>query len=131
MAYAHPLFGFLVVAAVLWVGSRGLRARQRRPGAAEARAVHARFAPLVLVLCLGAATFGTLSAAWFRPDLSPAGSWHFRVGWCVAGLLVAGWALSRRFPVAPSARRAHALVGLAAMLGALVGLLLGLGILPD
>ncbi len=130
MAYIHPIIGLLAVSLLLWVASRGLRARQRRPDASAARATHRRLAPVALLVALGTALAGTGSAWFFRKDLGVATTWHFRVSWAVVGLLVTAWLLSRRFPTAPNARQAHALVGIAAALGALIGLLLGLGILP-
>ena len=131
MAYVHPVIGFLVVSTLLWVASLGLRARQRRPSAAAARATHSRLAPVVLVVAVGTAVVGTVSVAWLRDDLTVARSWHFRVAWTVVGLLIAASLVSRRFGTVANARQAHALIGVTAALGALVGLLLGLGILPD
>ena len=130
MIYIHPVFGALAAAALLWVGSQGFRARHRARYASAARALHRRYAPWMYGSVAAVAVVGTASVLLLREDLEVAGSRHFWLLWGVVALLSAGAWTSRSLPGDAMARRVHPWLGLGAMLGALVGVALGLGLLP-
>lgn len=130
LAYAHPLFGALAVVLLVWIGSKGMRARHRRPYAASERALHRAWARWALVAVGLAALAGTGSVVALRDDLTPAESAHFWFGWSTFALLASSAVTSKLFPRAPSARGVHRWVGLGAMATGVIGAALGLGLLP-
>lgn len=130
MLLLHPILGAASILLMLWIATLGFRGRHRKPYAADARRVHARLARLALAMVLLSAVAGTTSVALIRDDLDLAGSWHFRVGWGLALLmLVQAW-LSSRFPARPGLRPVHAGLGvLTAAVGAALAAL-GMQMLP-
>ena len=131
MIWLHPIGGAFAASMLIWIGLQGLRARHRARYAAGARVLHAKYAPWAYGLVATVAVVGTTAVILLRPDLSPAGSWHFWVLWTVVGLLTASTLSSRRFAGHPDARRLHAWIGIGAMVVIAVGAALGLGMLPD
>ncbi len=131
MIWLHPIGGAIGASLLIWIGALGLRARHRARYAPEARVRHARLAPWVYGLVAGVAVVGTLSVVLLRSDLSPASSYHFWFLWTVVALLTGSLITSRAFARRPSAREAHAWIGIAAMVCIGIGAALGLGMLPD
>lgn len=130
MSYVHPLVGTLVIALLLWVGAQGLRSRHKARYAPGARKLHARFAPVALWGCVVVAVAGPLSVVFTREDLELVDSWHFWFGWLVALLMVSAWFSSRRLHEDPRLKQLHPYFGIAAMLLAIFGAMLGFGMLP-
>ena len=130
MIWLHPVAGALGASMLIWIGLQGLRARHQARYAPGARAVHRRYAPWVFGFVVGVAVVGSGSVVLLRPDLQLAGSWHFWVLWTVVILLTGSAFTSRRLAGSSNARKAHAWIGVAAMVGVAVGAALGLGMLP-
>lgn len=130
MVYAHPVLGAITLGLLVWLGVLGLRARHRARYAPAARRLHRRLSNAVAVLFALSAAGGLGSVWWLREDLSPAASRHFIAA--VVGLMwmVALWALGRRLPRDPTARRLHPWAGYASLLTAAALLVLGFGLLP-
>lgn len=78
--YAHPIFGTLLVLAVLFLGSLGLRSRSWPRRRAELLRQHAALGPWVYCGVLLAQASGLVSVYVARGDLTPATSVHFRTG---------------------------------------------------
>jgi len=130
MAYVHPIFGAVTVLLFFWVTTLGFRGRHRKPYARQARYLHGRLAWLTWYLVLFSVFGGTLSTALLRSDLHVATSWHFRVGWVLAGIMcVLAWT-SRRFQRQPATRSVHPWLGIAALIIAPLLGALGFEMLP-
>jgi Protein of unknown function (DUF4079) len=127
-ALLHPLAAVLAIAWLAFVASLGLRSRER--GGAHLRPRHARLAPWALGAMVATAGFGALSTWLWRPDLDLASGWHFRVAVAVILLLATAATISRWIAADGRARHLHPLLGLLALLGALLQVFLGLGLLP-
>ncbi len=127
-ALLHPALALASIAFLLHVASLGLRSRERR-GGDELRRRHRRRAPGAFGLMAGNAAAGLLSTWLWRDDLTLGESAHFAVGLGVITLLAFGALLARRIPRDDRARRLHPLLGLAALLLALVQVFLGLPLL--
>lgn len=130
MSYLHPLVGTLTIALLLWVGTQGLRSRHKARYAPAARRAHAKFAPAALWACIAVAIAGPVSVVLTREDLELVDSWHFWFGWLVALLMVSAWFTSRRLHQDPRFKQLHPYFGIAAMLLAIFGAMLGFGMLP-
>jgi hypothetical protein len=128
-AYIHPVSGGLVLAALLYVGSLGLRARSDRRRAAFYLARHARLAPFVYVLTLATWLAGLTSTWLLRPDLELGASPHLRIGAALVAALTAGWLTSQQME-RPAVRAVHPWCGVAALLLAAAQLFFGLQITP-
>jgi hypothetical protein len=131
LPFVHPALGGVAVAAMAWVGSRGLLARQGAPGAHAKRRAHARWGPWALAAVVTAALTGSATVAWVRDDLDLAASWHFWAGWAAAaGMSALAWATPRRMRGSTAVRTGHPWVGAAVLgLGVFV-LIVGIELLP-
>lgn len=131
MWWLHPLVGGAVIAATLFLASRGLVARQGSKAASGARRLHQRLGPWVLggmwVTLLG----GFLSTRFLRPDLEGFETNHTVGGVAVVLGMTASWLSTRAFAGrGAGVRTAHLGLGLAVALGAVLQLLLGIPLLP-
>jgi hypothetical protein len=116
---------------VLRMGLQLRRARRfRRPKPRDLRARHLRLAkPAVTAVCLGFIA-GPISALVLR-DWEPLRTFHAWIGVLAAALFVAAAVLGRRLERGRSpAFDAHALLGLLAMLAALIAAVAGFVLLP-
>lgn len=126
-SYVHPVSAFAAVALLLWVGSLGLRSRER--GGRALRPVHARFAPWAALAVWSSLLAGLASARWLRSDLDGSFTAHGWIGVGLSLLIAASRLSSRRLAGAPRLRTAHAAVGLAALLLASLQVFFGLPLL--
>jgi hypothetical protein len=127
----HPILGATAVAALFFVGLRGLRSRRKQPDAAASRAFHRRWTPLALGLVVASFLGGVGSVYFLRDDLDSWASWHARFAAGLVGMLTALWYSSPlRTNRAPPWTRAHVTIGFFAMLAAILTAALGLGLLP-
>jgi hypothetical protein len=127
-AFLHPATALLAIAMLAYAASLGLRARER--GGAPLRLRHARLAPWAFAAILASAAFGAVSTWLWRPDLELGQGWHARLALAIATLLAAAAVASRSIAANEAARRLHPVLGLAALLLALVQVFVGLGLLP-
>ena len=128
LALLHPLLSVVALTLLAAAASLGLRSRER--GGAALRPRQASLAPWAFALTAANSALGVLSTWLWRPELELAGGWHFRLGAAILLLLAGGAALSRRLPHSERARLLHPLLGLGALLLALVQVFFGLSLLP-
>lgn len=127
-AFVHPATALLAIAFLVFVASLGLRSRER--DGAHLRPRHARLAPWALAAMASTLVFGAASTWLWRPDLELAEGWHFRLGVAATVLLAVAAFLSRSIATDETVRRLHPLLGLLAVLAAVVQVFFGLGLLP-
>lgn len=131
LAYLHPIAGGVVLLALVYVASLGLRLRTRPRERARVGPLHARLGRVVLALVLAVWVSGVASTLWLRADLTPAASFHFRVGSAMALLLIGSWLTSRALARGHArARAVHPWLGAAAALLAAAQAVTGLRITP-
>jgi hypothetical protein len=118
----------LTIAFLGFVASLGLRSRER--GGAHLRVRHARLAPWSLAAMSATFVLGAASTWLWRADLELASGWHFRLALAATLLLSIAALLSRRIATDETARRLHPVLGLLAVLAAVVQFFFGLGLLP-
>jgi hypothetical protein len=131
LPFIHPVIGGLAVLGMLWLGSRGLLARQGGKTATAKRRWHAKWGNTILATMALAAVTGTSTVFFVRDDLDVAGTWHFIAGWtattCMAAIAVA---TPRRFRKNDAVKQGHPIVGVVAMVVGVAVLLLGFELLP-
>ncbi|GBD25901.1 hypothetical protein HRbin30_01228 [bacterium HR30] len=115
LAYAHPIFGAVVVGFVFILGHFGLRGRGSSLRCREARQLHARLGPWVCAAALLAHAGGVLMVWSVRSDLTAASSVHFRSGTLLVCLLLLLFC-SRPFMHLVLVRQLHPWVGALTML---------------
>ncbi|MFM7141517.1 MAG: DUF4079 family protein [Alphaproteobacteria bacterium] len=126
LALVHPTVSFAAIALLAAAASLGLHSRER--GGAALRPRHARLAPWAAGVTIANTLLGIASVAAWRPDLRLAGGPHFWLGIAIASLLAAGAAASRAVHRDERARLVHPLLGLVALLLALVQVFFGLSL---
>lgn len=126
LAWVHPAVSLAAIALLAAAASLGLRSRER--GGAALRPRHARIAPWAAGVTIANSAFGIASVALWRPDLEVAAGPHFLLGIALVLLLCGGALLSRRIGRDERARLLHPLLGLVALLLALVQVFFGLAL---
>ena len=130
MIYLHPVLGALAVAALLWVGTQGIRSRHARSYAPKSRHLHRTYAKFALILIVLAAIGGTASVHFLRDDMELSRSPHFWFGWGAAVLAsTLAWTGSQ-LTQDPDSRRIHPPLGFVALLIGTATFILGLRLLP-
>lgn len=124
LALLHPVVSAAALVLLGTAASLGLRSRER--GGTALRPRHARIAPWAAGVTIANTLLGIASVRLWRPDLEVAGGPHFWLGMGIAALLGAGAALSRFVAHDDRARLLHPMLGLAALLLALVQVFFGL-----
>jgi hypothetical protein len=130
-AYLHPLTGAIVLIALLYAGTLGLRLRTARRGRAELAARHWWLARIVYVAVLISWAAGALSVTLTRDDLDLAASLHFRSGSAMV-LLLSGsaWTSRAMRRGSTAARELHPWLGAGAVLLAAAHAVAGLRLTP-
>lgn len=126
LALVHPVLSFVAIALLAATASLGLRSRER--GGATLRPRHAKIAPWAAGVTIANTLLGVASVRLWRPDLRVADGPHFWLGVSVASLLALGAVLSRSVRRDERARLVHPMLGLAALLLALVQVFFGLSL---
>ncbi len=126
LALAHPTVSLAALVLLAAAASLGVRSRER--GGAVLRPRHARLAPWAAGVTIANTLFGIASVRLWRPDLEVAGGPHFWLGLAIAILLGTGALLSRAVARDERARLLHPMLGLAALLLALVQVFFGLSL---
>lgn len=128
IAFLHPIIALASLAFMAYVASLGLRSRERAERHLRPR--HARLAVYGYALMLANLGVGLLSTRYLRPDLTLAGSAHFRIALLIIGLLSVVALLSRWVATSDSARMLHPILGLIALLLAGLQVFFGMPLLP-
>jgi len=129
LAYLHPVSGGLTIAALLYVGALGLRARTDRRQARALLDRHATLTPWVYALIVASWSGGFVSTWLLRHDLDLGASTHLRIGIALVLACSGGWLTSRSMHQ-PQVRAIHPWFGAAAMLLAAAQVFFGLQITP-
>ena len=131
LPFVHPALGAAALLTMLWVGSRGLVARQGGPKAHALRRFHARWGNLAFAAMLVAAVSGAATVVWVREDLDLAASWHFWWGCAAtASMALLAWLTPRRYRKVGAVRDGHPVLGALTLLLGVVVLVVGIGLLP-
>ena len=130
MVYLHPVFGGVGVVAVVALAFVGLRSRHKAPYAAASRRWHRVAGRWVWLAVAVSALAGTATVAVSRPKLSVGASAHFWVMWTMVAVMSAAGLLAWWFDAWPRGQVVHPALGLVASMLALLGLFLGIGLLP-
>ncbi|MEN0065382.1 MAG: DUF4079 family protein [Myxococcota bacterium] len=130
MAFVHPVIGTVAILFTIWIGSRGITARQGTKGAHQARRIHRKYAVYALIAMVVASITGTASTVWLRDDLSLGDTWHLAIGWVIVGLMGVSALLTRYFTKSPVLRSVHPLLGMLAVAAAVLQAIIGIELLP-
>lgn len=130
MAFVHPALGVLAILITVWIGSRGMVARQGTRASAQARRTHRRYAVWGLVAMVVASITGTASTLWLRDDLELGETWHLAIGWLIVGLMGVTALLTRYFTKSPQLRSVHPVLGLLAVAASVLQAIIGIELLP-
>jgi len=130
MAFVHPVIGTLAILFTVWIGSRGMVARQGVKASTQARRTHRRYAGWALVAMVVASVSGTASTLLLRDDLELGETWHLAIGWLIVGLMGVSALLTRAFTRNPTLRSAHHVLGLLAIAAAVLQAIVGIELLP-
>jgi hypothetical protein len=129
LAYLHPVSAALVLAALAWIASLGVKARNDRRNRAKWLALHRRVAPWVYAGILLSWLAGYASTWWLRPEAELATSGHYPVGIAMVAVLSVSF-LSSRWMDNRTVRDLHPWVGVLALLLSAAQVFFGLQILP-
>ncbi|MEM6929718.1 MAG: hypothetical protein AAF602_22455, partial [Myxococcota bacterium] len=66
MAFVHPVLGVVAILLTVWIGSRGMVARQGTKASPKARRTHRKYAVIALGAMVVASITGTASTVWLR-----------------------------------------------------------------
>jgi hypothetical protein len=126
LAFVHPVLGVAALVFLAWIGSLGLRSRER--GGAALRPRHARLAPWAYAAIAGNFVLGLASTWLWRRDLELAAGAHFWIGAAICVVLGVAALLSRRLPGDATARRVHPALGMLALLLSALQVFFGLAL---
>ncbi|MEO0601474.1 MAG: DUF4079 family protein [Myxococcota bacterium] len=130
MAFVHPVLGVVAILLTVWIGSRGMVARQGTKASPKARRTHRKYAVIALVAMVVASVSGTASTVWLRDDLSLGDTWHLTIGWLIVGLMALSALLTRYFTRSPQLRSIHPVLGLLAVAASVLQAIIGIELLP-
>jgi hypothetical protein len=128
IAFLHPILALVSLALMAYVASLGLRSRERPERHLRPR--HARLAVYAYALMLANLGIGALSTWYLRPDLTLAGSAHFRIALLIVAVLSVVAFLSRHIAANDTARLLHPILGLIALVLAGLQVFFGMPLLP-
>ena len=126
LAFVHPVLGVAALVFLAWVGSLGLRSRER--GGAVLRPRHARLAPWAYAAIVANFVLGVISTWLWRRDLELASGVHFWIGAGICIVLGVATVLSWRMPGDATARRVHPALGMLALLLSALQVFFGLAL---
>ena len=127
LAFLHPILALTTLGFIVWVASLGLRSRERAER--HLRAKHGRLASIAYWLMVANLAGGLLSTWLWRADLELARSMHVRLGLAIVALLSVAALTSRRLGN-ETARRLHPILGLLAVVLAVLQVFFGMPLLP-